>query len=696
MACVPIPGRRKQYQFEAIVKLHSLISVPYVNAVTFAKLRLLGTRNSSQYSPRVEIRNHTVSWNTEHKFLCKFRSNVETTVLEPNILKISIRMETKGGKSFYKVGFVSVDLACFTALGNVTSRRRYILEGYNERHKRLDNSLLLVSFSMRQLLGDTCFRPPPENLRNCLIEPPDSDEGDYPSVATTHSENPDSVDCAILDPSLSTVSTLLNSNAMVCPPTVTGSNSASIDRILESIGSTSSEMFPAVQLSRPVGSAHSTTLTNQLLNIARSTTGADSITTAALLRMVLQGTGDDRLTSGVHHRNPTLSQDQLSGLLTKLLSSQSTTTFPDPIRSILEPYLTRYTEHQDEVLPSTPSSQPKHLNLSDTGTQALQEDDGSDTASKVIISVVPSHSADPSKQSPSPNVPGRSSSTPTSPDLCSDVGSRAALSDSTVTHRLGTASSSGSGTPVSVSTTPETTPGSSPFHNPSCEGEVKNPVLSVPPESPASRMDGDAEVNTTIYESFDSTTCHSLPLPPNYSARRREASSANATGPALAVRSNFPDYFATDSGLLLPSRRRRLRPTAQLVFPDSRLASPYSEVRQSTAVSSAYTSNSDVIPELQHEEHQVHTTHMISRHPTQAMSPRKPCPSTCGDSRSSGYQSHSRQSSLESQQAGSSSALIPVNPISTVVEWPSTSLAEFVVSSASKTDLVSHSPGSIS
>ncbi|GAA50692.1 protein FAM102B, partial [Clonorchis sinensis] len=602
--------------------------------------------------------------------------------------------ETKGGKSFYKVGFVSVDLACFTALGNVTSRRRYILEGYNERHKRLDNSLLLVSFSMRQLLGDTCFRPPPENLRNCLIEPPDSDEGDYPSVATTHSENPDSVDCAILDPSLTTVSTLLNSNAMVCPPpTITGSNSVCIDRFLESISSTSPEMFPAVQLSRPTGPAHSTPLTNQLLNITRSTTGADSITTAALLRMVLQGTGDDRLTSGVHHRSPVLSQDQLSGLLTKLLSSQSTTSLPDPIRSILEPYLTRSTEHLDEA-PLTPSSQPKSLNLSDTGTQALQEDDDSDTASKMII--VPSCSADPSKQLLSPDVPGRSSSTPTSPDLCSDVGSRAALSDSTVTHRLGTTSSSGSGTPVSVSTTPETTPGSSPFHNPSCEGEVKKPVLSVPPESPASRMDGDAEVNTTIYESFDSSTCHSLPLPPNYSARRREASSANAAGPALAVRSKFPDYFATDSGLLLPSRRRRLRPTAQLVFPDSRLASPYAEVRQSTAVSSAYTSNSDVIPELQHEEHQVHTTHMITRHPTQPMSPRKPCPSTCGDSRSSGYQSHSRQSSLESQQAGSSSALIPVNPISTVVEWPSTSLAEFVVSSTSKTDLVSHSPGSIS
>ncbi|VDQ13811.1 unnamed protein product [Trichobilharzia regenti] len=66
--------------------------------------------------------------------------------------------ETKGGKSFYKVGFVSINLACFAAVGNVINRRRYILEGYDGKRKRQDNSLLSISFCLRQLTGDNCFR----------------------------------------------------------------------------------------------------------------------------------------------------------------------------------------------------------------------------------------------------------------------------------------------------------------------------------------------------------------------------------------------------------------------------------------------------------------------------------------------------------------------------------------------------------
>ncbi|KAA0185506.1 hypothetical protein FBUS_09110 [Fasciolopsis buskii] len=196
MDCSLMLSRRKRYHFEVVVRLHSLVAVPYVNAVTFAKLRLLDTRHTSQYSTRcvgqsyveifrAEIRNHTVSWDTEHRFMCKFRSNAGTNVLEPKFLKISIRMETKGGKSFYKVGFVIINLASFAAMGSSTCRRRYILAGYDEKHKRQDNSLLLVSFSMRQLFGDTCFRIPPENLSNCLIEPPDSDEGENLTAVDT-------------------------------------------------------------------------------------------------------------------------------------------------------------------------------------------------------------------------------------------------------------------------------------------------------------------------------------------------------------------------------------------------------------------------------------------------------------------------------------------------------------------------------
>lgn len=111
-------SRRKRYHFEVVVRLHSLVAVPYVNAVTFAKLRLLDTRHTSQYSTRcvgqsyveifrAEIRNHTVSWDTEHRFMCKFRSNAGTNVLEPKFLKISIRMvrSLNHGSASYLVFF---------------------------------------------------------------------------------------------------------------------------------------------------------------------------------------------------------------------------------------------------------------------------------------------------------------------------------------------------------------------------------------------------------------------------------------------------------------------------------------------------------------------------------------------------------------------------------------------------------------
>lgn len=65
--------------------------------------------------------------------------------------------ETKGGKSFCKVGFVIVDLACFAGIGGEV-RRRYILQGYDELRKRQDNSLLSVSFHMNQVLGDKVFQ----------------------------------------------------------------------------------------------------------------------------------------------------------------------------------------------------------------------------------------------------------------------------------------------------------------------------------------------------------------------------------------------------------------------------------------------------------------------------------------------------------------------------------------------------------
>ncbi|CAH8557428.1 unnamed protein product [Dicrocoelium dendriticum] len=116
-----------------------------------------------------------------------------------------------------------------------------VLKGYDEKHKRLDNSLLIVSFSMRQLLGDTCFRPPAENLSNCLLHPPDSDEPDT-SNFTDHN-------VPMIKPPLPMVDSTTCSSLLL-PRMATHPRSPSIDRIIESIHSASTDAY-AHPSSRP-------------------------------------------------------------------------------------------------------------------------------------------------------------------------------------------------------------------------------------------------------------------------------------------------------------------------------------------------------------------------------------------------------------------------------------------------------------
>ncbi|KAM7539269.1 hypothetical protein Aperf_G00000050350 [Anoplocephala perfoliata] len=188
MACVPLTSNKKRLTFDATVNLECLMAVPYVNAVFFTKLRLLNSRNSRQYSKRVSVVDNSVHWNSSHSFQCKAHINPETNILESCKLKISVRMESDGGKSFQKIGYVIVDLSCFVASGFVRCRRRYLLKGYdvNRRRaeKRQDNSLLVVSFTCQQTSGSTCFALPREDLSNCVSTSRSTDALDSKATPT--------------------------------------------------------------------------------------------------------------------------------------------------------------------------------------------------------------------------------------------------------------------------------------------------------------------------------------------------------------------------------------------------------------------------------------------------------------------------------------------------------------------------------
>ncbi|KAG7188168.1 hypothetical protein KM043_013386 [Ampulex compressa] len=96
-------------------------------------------------------------------------ANASTGVLDPCILRISVRKELKGGRSFQKLGFTDLNLAEFAGAG--LCRRRCLLEGYDARHRQ-DNSMLRVAIKMNMLSGDILFKVPSPSLKQTQLTVP--------------------------------------------------------------------------------------------------------------------------------------------------------------------------------------------------------------------------------------------------------------------------------------------------------------------------------------------------------------------------------------------------------------------------------------------------------------------------------------------------------------------------------------------
>lgn len=82
-------------------------------------------------------------------------ANASTGVLERCVLRISVRKECKGGRSFTKLGFVDLNLAEYAGAGETC--KRALLEGYDARHRQ-DNSMLRFYIKMNMLSGDILFK----------------------------------------------------------------------------------------------------------------------------------------------------------------------------------------------------------------------------------------------------------------------------------------------------------------------------------------------------------------------------------------------------------------------------------------------------------------------------------------------------------------------------------------------------------
>ncbi|KAH0500910.1 Protein FAM102B [Microtus ochrogaster] len=160
--------KKKKFKFKVDFELEELSSVPFVNGVLFCKMRLLDGGSFTAESSREVVQANCVRWRKKFSFMCKMSASASTGILDPCVYRVSVRKELKGGKAYAKLGFADLNLAEFAGSGNTT--RRCLLEGYDTKNTRQDNSILKSSCSAWYCLAyghrddTTLFLPPSTSM----------------------------------------------------------------------------------------------------------------------------------------------------------------------------------------------------------------------------------------------------------------------------------------------------------------------------------------------------------------------------------------------------------------------------------------------------------------------------------------------------------------------------------------------------
>ncbi|OPJ77234.1 protein FAM102B isoform B [Patagioenas fasciata monilis] len=159
--------KKKKFKFRVELELDELSSVPFVNGILFCKVRLLDGGSFSGESSREVVQANCVRWKKKFLFMCKISASATTGILDPCVCRVSVRKELKGGKAYAKLGFADLNLSEFAGSGNTT--RRCLLEGYDTKNTRQDNSILKVLINMQLMSGDPCFKMPPSTAMSIAI-----------------------------------------------------------------------------------------------------------------------------------------------------------------------------------------------------------------------------------------------------------------------------------------------------------------------------------------------------------------------------------------------------------------------------------------------------------------------------------------------------------------------------------------------
>ncbi|XP_073449083.1 EEIG family member 2 isoform X1 [Aquarana catesbeiana] len=159
--------KKKKFKFRVDFELDELSSVPFVNGILFCKIRLLDGGSFSVESSREVVQANSVHWKKKFSFMCKMSASAASGILDPCVCRVSVRKELKGGKAYAKLGFADLNLAEFAGSGNTI--RRCLLEGYDTKNTRQDNSILKVGISMQLMSGDPCFKTPPSTATSIVV-----------------------------------------------------------------------------------------------------------------------------------------------------------------------------------------------------------------------------------------------------------------------------------------------------------------------------------------------------------------------------------------------------------------------------------------------------------------------------------------------------------------------------------------------
>uniref|UniRef100_A0A673WVG2 Estrogen-induced osteoclastosis regulator 1 n=1 Tax=Salmo trutta TaxID=8032 RepID=A0A673WVG2_SALTR len=160
--------KKKKFKFQTHLTLEELTAVPFVNGVLFCKLRLLDGGDFVATSSRVEVQENCVRWKKRFTFLCKMSVTPTTGVLDPSICRVSVRKSTFNVTvALPQLGFTDLNMAEFAGSGSAV--RCCLLEGYDTKNTRQDNSILKVTIGMTLLSGDPCFKTAPSTAKSISI-----------------------------------------------------------------------------------------------------------------------------------------------------------------------------------------------------------------------------------------------------------------------------------------------------------------------------------------------------------------------------------------------------------------------------------------------------------------------------------------------------------------------------------------------